>query len=111
MKIPNVRDIETELTFLSTGVGGRSTPVSTGYRVQFHYGGRDCDTVQEFPDDDQVFPGATVRAYCQFLDWKHQVGLIVPGTAFQLREGYTTVAHGKVLRVLALNDPQRGEMC
>ena len=96
------RDIEVELTFLSTENGGRSKPAVTGYRPQFHYAGHDWDACHEYPDVEEVNPGDTVRAYFSFLSPAAHFGAVQPGMPFLVREGQRTVGYGVVTRLLGL---------
>ena len=40
------KDIEAEITFLTSEEGGKKLPVFSGYRPQFYYDGHDWDAVQ-----------------------------------------------------------------
>jgi elongation factor Tu len=97
-------DIEAEITFVPTEQGGRKTPVFSGYRPQFYYGEQDWDADQEYPDVDSVLPGQTVRALLRFVSPEAQIGRIHPGLEFQVREGAHVVGHGKVTKVLHLEE-------
>jgi hypothetical protein len=96
------RDIEVEMTFLTPEEGGRHTPARQGYRPQFYYDGHDSDAAHTYVGTDEVLPGQTVRAYLTFLSPDRQVGRIRPGLEFLIREGSRTVARGRVLQVLKL---------
>ena len=96
------RDIEAEITFLPTEHGGRQGFALSGYRPQFYYDGHDWDAQHEYPEDEAVYPGQTVRAYLRFLSPQEHVGKLRPGKAFLIREGNKTVAYGSVLVVLDL---------
>lgn len=96
------RDIEVEITFLSAENGGRSRPMYSGYRPQFHYDGYDWDAVQAYIGQDQVAPGETVRAYLSFLSPEMHVGRIRPCMPFLIREGQRVVGYGAVIDVLEL---------
>jgi translation elongation factor EF-Tu-like GTPase len=96
------KDIEVEMTFLTSEEGGRRTPARQGYRPQFYYDGHDWDAAHTYIGTDEVLPGQTVRAYLSFLSPDLQVGRINPGLEFLIREGSRTVARGRVLQVLEL---------
>src|SRR4051812_44874783 len=96
------KDIEVEMTFLTAEEGGRHTPARQGYRPQFYYDGQDWDAAHTYIGTDEVLPGQTVRAYLTFVSPDRQVGRIHPGLEFLIREGSRTVARGRVLQVLEL---------
>lgn len=100
-------DIEAEITFVSTEHGGRKTLAFSGYRPQFYYEGHDWDADQEFPDVESVSPGQTVRAFLRFLSPHLHVGRLQPGLEFQVREGTRVVAHGRVTKILHLEESAR----
>jgi translation elongation factor EF-Tu-like GTPase len=101
------RDIEAEVSFLSTAEGGRSGPATSGFRPQFYYEGHDWDAVHEYPDKEWVHPGETVRAFLAFLSPAEHVGRLSTGTKFLLREGQRIIGRGVVTRVLELEDSAR----
>ena len=96
------RDVEVEITYLPTDRGGRSSPMTTGYRPQFYYDGQDWDAHHEYPDAELVYPGDTVRAFLEFLSPFEHVGRVVAGMPFLIREGNKTVGYGTVREVLDL---------
>ncbi|MBF0503326.1 MAG: elongation factor Tu [Candidatus Riflebacteria bacterium] len=104
------KDIEVEMTFLTTEDGGRRTPVQSGYRSQFYYNGHDWDAVHTYIGTDEVNPGQTIRAYLAFLSPDMHVGRIHPGLEFLIREGLRTVARGQVLQVLELEQSAERSM-
>ena len=99
-------DIEVSVTYLQTSDGGRRTPVYDGYRGQFHYKDDNVawDAIQNFPENEQVIPGETARAYISFLSPESHVGKITEGTSFLVKEGDRVVATGTVSKVLELRD-------
>ena len=101
-RFPN--DVEVEVTFLSAENGGRSRPVTSGYRPQFHYDGHDWDATQTYIGRNEVAPGETVRAYLSFLSPEMHVGRIRPCMPFLIREGFRVVGYGVVLSVLELEE-------
>ena len=96
------KDLEVDVIFLPASAGGRQSPVSSGYRPQFHYDGNDWDAVQTYPEVEQVNPGDAVRAFLTFANPEMHVGKIGVGTMFLLREGHRTVGYGRVRQVLEL---------
>jgi elongation factor Tu len=101
------KDIEVEITFLTPEDGGRHTPARQGYRPQFYYDGHDWDAAHTYIGTEEVQPGQTVRAYLSFLSPHMQVGRNYPGLEFLIREGSRTVARGRVLQVLDLEQSAR----
>jgi translation elongation factor EF-Tu-like GTPase len=96
------KDIEVEMTFLTPEEGGRRTPAFSGYRPQFYFDGIDTDALHTYIGTEQVLPGQTVRAYLSFFAPDRQVGRVHTGLEFLIREGSRTVARGRVLQVLEL---------
>jgi translation elongation factor EF-Tu-like GTPase len=91
--------IEAELTFLPTEHGGRKSPVYSGYRPQFYYGGEDWDAAHDYPEVDTVTPGQTVRARLTFMCPQNHVGRVFVGMSFLLREGNRVVGYGHVTNI------------
>lgn len=91
--------LKVELKFLATEHGGRQTPVSSGYRPQFYYAGKDWDAAHSY-DVDWVHPGDTVLATLTFFRRQKHVGQLYSGMSFAIREGARTVANGQILKVL-----------
>ena len=96
------KDIEVEMTFLTPEEGGRRTPAFSGYRPQCYYDGIDCDAQHTYIGTEQVLPGQTVRAYLAFFAPHLHASRIHPGLEFLIREGSRTVARGRVLQILEL---------
>jgi translation elongation factor EF-Tu-like GTPase len=94
--------IEAEIKFLTAAEGGKSKPARSGYRSQFHYGGRSWDAVHEYPDTPEAIPGQTVRALLSFLTPEEHRGHISVGMPFEIREGQRVVGRGTVTKLLAL---------
>jgi translation elongation factor EF-Tu-like GTPase len=95
-------DVEAEVTFLATEVGGRHGPAFSGYRPQFFYDGQDWDAIQFYPDVNQANPGDTVKVHFAFLSPEEHIGKLVPGKMFLIREGHRVVGYGTVTRILEL---------
>jgi elongation factor Tu len=96
------RDIEAEITYLTTEEGGRRKPAFTGYRPQFYYDGRDWDAIHTYPDVELVMPGQTARAYLSFLSPECHIGRLHTGKEFLIREGQRVIARGRVTKVIDL---------
>jgi len=97
-------DIEAEITFVPTEQGGRKTPAFAHYRPQFYYDEHDWDAEHEYPDVESALPGQTVRAFLRFGNPAAHFGRVTPGMEFQVREGQRVVAHGRVTKVLHLEE-------
>jgi translation elongation factor EF-Tu-like GTPase len=97
-------DIEAEITFIPTEQGGRKSLAFSGFSPQFYYDGDDWDAIQEYPDVQSVSPGQTVRTLLRFLRPHAHVGRIHPGMEFQIREGARVVGHGRVTKILHLEE-------
>lgn len=81
---------------LSTREGGRTTPVSTGYRPQFYIRTADVVGDVDLGETPLARPGDTVTVT---VELGHDVAL-EPGLGFAVREGGRTVAAGTVTAVL-----------
>ena len=97
-------DIEVEITFVPTEQGGRKSPAFSGYRPQFYYDGHDWDALHEYPDVESVSPGQTVRALLRFNRPDMHTGRVHPGMEFQIREGSRVIGHGRVTKILHLEE-------
>lgn len=97
-------DIEVVMTFLRTEDGGKTRPVFSGYRPQFHYENQDWDAEHTYPDIEQVNPGDSVTARLTFTRPHLHLGRIRVGMEFLIREGNKTVAKGHITRILHLED-------
>jgi translation elongation factor EF-Tu-like GTPase len=95
-------DAEAVVTYLRPEDGGRSRPISSNYRPQFHYDGRDWDAFDIYPDAESVAPGETARVFLSFLSPESHEGKLRVGTPFLLREGRTIVGYGAITKLLAL---------
>jgi translation elongation factor EF-Tu-like GTPase len=97
-------DIEAEITFVPTEQGGRKSLAFSGYRPQFYYDGHDWDALHEYPDVESVSPGQTVRTLLRFLSPERHLGRVHPVMEFQIREGARVVGHGRVTKILNLEE-------
>jgi elongation factor Tu len=99
------KDVEAEITFLTTEEGGRKCPAFSDYRPQFYYDRQDWDAVHTYIGDvEPVYPGQTVMAYLSFLSPQYHVGKLYPGKEFLLREGQRIVGKGRVTEILELEE-------
>ncbi|MFF2514668.1 elongation factor Tu [Streptomyces sp. NPDC058086] len=89
------RRFSAQVYVLSTGEGGRTTPVSTGYRPQFYI--RTADVVGDVDLGERAVarPGDTVT---MTVELGREVPL-EPGLGFAIREGGRTVGAGTVTSV------------
>ena len=95
-------DVEAIVTYLPTEHGGKSKPVTSGYRPQFYYAGQDYDALHTYPDVSSVAPGESARVFLTFLHPELHVGKVCPGTPFLIREGQKVCGYGTVTRVVDL---------
>jgi translation elongation factor EF-Tu-like GTPase len=103
------RDVEAEITFLTTEEGGRKTPAFSGYRPQFYIDGQDFVVVHEFFDVvEPVYPGQTVKAYLSFTYPEYLVKVLHPGKEFLIREGQRVIGRGRVTKILGLEESAKG---
>lgn len=95
-------DLKAEITFLTTGNGGRSNPVCSGYRPNHDFGieGMLNDAHHEYAEVEWVHPGDTARAELWLLAPEYQAGRLFPGFKFTVQEGPRVVAHGVVTEVV-----------
>lgn len=96
------KDIEAEITFLTTEEGGRKGPAFSGYRPQFYYDGQHWDAEHNYIGVDEAYPGQTVMVYLTFASPRHHVGKLFPGKEFLIYEGLQIVARGKVIKIINL---------
>jgi translation elongation factor EF-Tu-like GTPase len=101
------KDVEAQITFLPTNLGGRKGYCVSGYSPQFHYDGHDWVAIHTYPDVERVNPGDTVKAYLAFLRPDLLAGKLIEGSAFEIHEGNRVVAYGRVTRVLELQSAER----
>ena len=98
------KDIEAEITLLTTEEGGRQGPAFSGYRPQFYYDGHDWDAVHSYIGVESVYPGQTVMAYLSFVSPQYHVGKLYPDKEFLLRKGQRVVGKGRVTKILELEE-------
>jgi len=82
--------------FLTQQEGGRSAPITTGYRPQLHFGAADVPGGVELAIATRAMPGDQAEIEVTLMS---PVAL-EPGTRFSIREGGRTVAAGVVTDVL-----------
>ncbi|WP_294276487.1 hypothetical protein [uncultured Chryseobacterium sp.] len=90
-----------QLSFAPESEGGRSTPVSSGYRptIQFPPQQEMITCVQNYPDTDLVFPGDTVQAEIALLNADEILGNLYEGQDFDFFEGPDLMGHGTITRI------------
>jgi elongation factor Tu len=95
-------DVEAFVTYLPAEHGGKTIPVTTGYRPQFYYDGQDHDASHTYPDVERVLPGQSARVFLAFLHPETHIGKLHPGMPFLIREGQKVLGYGTVTRVVDL---------
>ncbi len=95
-------DIEAEISFLATELGGRRSPAVSGYRPNHDFGleGVLNDAAHEYVGCDSVSPGQSAKANIWFLAPQYQEGRLYPGFKFTVQEGSRIVGHGVVTQVI-----------
>ncbi|TVP98273.1 MAG: hypothetical protein EA381_12875 [Planctomycetaceae bacterium] len=88
---------------MTTENGGRLYPISSGYRPQFRYLGRNNDVSITLHDAESVSPGKCVTADLTFFRPELQRNRLQIGAVFSLAEGARDVANGVVLEI---HDPE-----
>jgi len=86
--------------YLTSKEGGRKIAVSSGYRGQFYYDGKDWDAPQEFIDKEICYPGEDVRVFLRTCRPEAHIGKFYVGKQFEIREGLRTVAVGTITKVI-----------
>ncbi|WP_051056096.1 hypothetical protein [Cylindrospermum stagnale] len=89
-KLAQIYDIETEVNLISTELGGRKSPVSSGLRPEFRYDDQNWIATL-FTDEDVhlVYPGQTIVAYFVSLSPHRHLGKLYPGKEFTLSKQYS----------------------
>jgi len=103
-------DAEARLTLLRTEDGGKQNSVTSDYRPQFHYDGRDWDARHFYPDVERVNPGDTVRVILSFLSPAEHFGKLTVGSAFLIREGHKIVGYGAITKLVELEASAKREL-
>ena len=98
-----ILSVEAEVRFVDEGRRSRATPFRTGYRPN-HWisgvtGGASIGEVT-FLDREEARPGETVWARICFLSCGGLAEVLSAGSEWEIREGPTLVARGRVLRVV-----------
>jgi hypothetical protein len=93
-------ELEADIYYLTTNEGGRTTPVASSYRGQFHYDNHDWDAMQQFLDKEWCNLGDTVKVFLQTASPDFHYGKFFPGKTFEIREGSKVVGRGTITKVL-----------
>ncbi|MDQ1096833.1 MULTISPECIES: hypothetical protein [Chryseobacterium] len=90
-----------QLSFAPESKGGRSTPVSSGYRpaIQFPPQQDMITCVQTYPDTELVFLGDTVQAEIALLNAEEIISSLYEGQDFDFFEGPDLIGHGTITKV------------
>lgn len=95
-------DLRVQLQLLPSKQSQRTKPLIGGYRGLIRPAGSDLDfAVQVAPQETEIIPGGEGPADVWFLIEAPSLGV---GGLFELREGATQIADG---RVLGIGDPPR----
>jgi hypothetical protein len=96
-------DFIADVKYLTTGEGGRKTPVySSRYRpqVKFDFDEMQTSGQQTFLNKEIVYPGDTVEAAIRILSVEHFANSLTVGMTFEFREGSKVVGTGKIAVIL-----------
>ena len=90
------------ITLLRTEDGGRSSPITSGYRGQFFFDGHDFDCSEfKIQPERWVHPGETAEVRIVLSEYASSMlkDKVAPGNTFELHEGKKPVAVGTVIAV------------
>ncbi len=94
-------DVEAEITLFSPAEGGRSSPVTSGYRPQHNVlPGYLTSGSHEYLGCDEVFPGQTVHGTITFITPEAYPHGLWVGKVLTIQEGNRVVGEAKITRVL-----------
>lgn len=87
-----------KIVLLSTKIGGRKSPISSGYRSLLRFRNLDIDFGFELTLQSGISlaPGSTGSATISIWG-TDDLPSIEPGLGFEIREGSVVVGHGEVL--------------
>lgn len=94
-------DVEVEVHFLQTHLGGLRHGLQSGHWAHFHYGNENWHVWLFFRDAPWVFPGESQVVFLRFKDPLAHLGRLEVGTPFVLC-GPRPFAYGKVTAALHL---------
>jgi len=95
MIVPMI-DFVASIYFLSDAEGGRTLPVGSGYRPQFHLGGASADCMLHFDEGRGLPTGQSYRVKVQLMFPARFGEMLRPGAPFTLREASRTYASGTI---------------
>jgi hypothetical protein len=101
-------EFEAEIFYLTKKEGGRSMPVSSGYRGQFHYDKKDWDSIQQFVNKSFCNPGESVKVLMKTASPTNHLGKLFVGKSFEVREGKTIVGIGVITKIINNNFIKQG---
>jgi hypothetical protein len=99
---PRPPDLDAVIGALPVADGGRSGPMTSGYRAAHDFGRSDelNDAMHEYLDQGQIAQGETGRALLWLLAPERQFGRLFSGMLFRVQEGTQVVGDDCVVRVL-----------
>jgi translation elongation factor EF-Tu-like GTPase len=98
-KLPSP-ELEVKIYFLKTEEGGRKHNISSNYRGQFFYDGKDYDALYQYANKSGAKLGEYSIQLVQFISPNFHIGKFYEGQEFLIREGLITVGKGKILKVM-----------
>lgn len=91
---------------IGTKNGGRSEPVTTGYRSNstFHgaNGSTSCIGRFELEENRWIYPGDTAEVVVSFRDGAEIAQVVRPGQKWSIHDGGKLVGHGEVITLLTM---------
>ncbi|MEO9871188.1 EF-Tu C-terminal domain-related protein [Ekhidna sp.] len=99
MKSP---DFIATLYYLTEDEGGRTSPVSLGYRpgIQFPFDSMQTSGEQEFIGVSRAFPGNKVEARIRIASVDYFAGKLDKGLSFEFKEGDRIVGTGVINSII-----------
>ena len=94
-------DFAAEIFYLLPSDGGRQTTVSSGYRGQLYYDGKNWDASQQFLNRQFCEPGETVNVLIQTATPSNHLNKLFVGKRFEIREGSNVVGIGVISKLLS----------
>jgi len=93
-------DVIGELKYLSWFEKGRISPIVSGYRAQFKYDDHgDWSALQQLIDREICFPNEIVQVKFKFYVDNVHKGKFFSNQKFEIREGSTVVAIGRIIEI------------
>lgn len=94
-------DLQAKISMFPTEMGGRKSPVATGYRPAFSFGSSEhFSGVIRLLKSKELKPGDTGKVIIKLLPARHLRHNLKPNDSFTLTEGSKTVGSGIIEKVM-----------